>query len=226
MRLSHYPEKPGWDLTTGLGPLPADPHDLLGEVLTADGLRRCLGCHTTDSKASHEGVGPLAGETGIGCERCHGPGGNHLAAIAATFPDPAIGRPKLATSAQVVTLCSACHTPRGREVRPSDPAAVRFQGITITWSRCYAESGRGLSCVTCHDPHHDAETKAAHYESVCLKCHGPSPRKDLKRLTACSVNPAQGCVRCHMPPVRGVVSHITFTDHHIRVHREAAASAD
>ncbi len=103
---------------------------------------------------------------------------------------------------------------------------MRFQGATLTWSRCYTESDGGLSCVTCHDPHRDAETEPAHYEAACLRCHGPGPDRARKRPTTCPVDASGDCVRCHMPPARGVVPHITFHDHHIRVHRPAARPPD
>jgi formate-dependent nitrite reductase cytochrome c552 subunit len=34
------------------------------------------------------------------------------------------------------------------------------------------------------------------------------------------VNPNRGCIDCHMPAVKDVVPHSTFTDHFIRVHRK------
>ena len=52
-------------------------------------------------------TGPEAADHSIGCEKCHGPGGNHLLAIAAKFPDLAIARPSLASGAA-----------RGEDLRP------------------------------------------------------------------------------------------------------------
>ena len=116
-------------------------------------------------------AGPEAADRAIGCEKCHGPGGNHLLAVAARFPDLAIARPSLASGARVVRICAQCHSPRGKPVEPDDPTSVRFQGTTLTWSRCYTESNDKLDCVTCHDPHRDASTSTAHYEAKCLSCH-------------------------------------------------------
>jgi hypothetical protein len=36
----------------------------------------------------------------------------------------------------------------------------------------------------------------------------------MKR-TICPVNPPRGCIGCHMPAVKDVVPHSTFTDHFI-----------
>lgn len=233
MRLSRYSDIDGWGITTG-HPTPPRPHtavQLLGRVLNADEVRQCLGCHTTDARAARERIAPLAADRGIGCERCHGPGGNHLAAVAANFSDMAIARPRLASAEQVTKLCAECHSPLGRSVQPTDPDAVRFQGTTLPWSRCSTESSGRLSCVTCHDPHKDADTSHLAYEAKCLTCHGPAtsasaaakrsshPVPAGMRRVACPVSPTADCIRCHMPKTSSAVAHTTFTDHHIRIHR-------
>ena len=132
---------------------PPAPAEYLGQALTADAVRRCVLCHVTDPRAVLEQTGPTASDHGIGCERCHGPGGNHLLAVAAKFPDLAIARPSLVSGGPVVKLCGQCHSPLGRQVSPEESTAVRFQATTLTWSRCYSESDNALDCVTCHDPH-------------------------------------------------------------------------
>ncbi len=241
LRLSIYHEKTPectWDVTSGHAPHPARDHEFLGMPLTGDGVRRCFTCHVTNPRAHLETAGPEAADHGIGCEKCHGPGGNHLLAVAAKLPDLAIARPTLATGASVVKICAQCHSPRGKAVVPEDPGSVRFQGTTLTWSRCYTESRDQLDCATCHDPHRNVSTTMSHYESKCLMCHSSgtsaeaeAPRAARKRLrrsaladaphaTVCPVNPETGCISCHMPSVQGVVPHSPFTDHFIRVHRE------
>ena len=232
LRLSHYGRGDVWDVTTGHLPRPADRREFLGRHLGADGLRRCLECHTTGARFAREPTGPAAADRGIGCERCHGPGGNHLEAIAGRFPEPAIARPRLATADQVMALCGACHSPKDLKLAPGDPLAPRFASTSLAWSRCHAESGGALSCVSCHDPHRNAETSPASYEARCLGCHGTAarepPRHEATRSTAprvpCPVDPVQGCLGCHMPQVDGIVPHARFTDHHIRVRRDTAAS--
>jgi len=237
LRLSAYREGPecGWDVTTGHPLQPPDARGFLGVPLTMDALVRCLSCHVTDPQAVMGPTsGPLATDRSIGCEKCHGPGGNHLRAVAARFPDLAIARPSLAAGSRVVEVCARCHSPRGETVSADDPTSIRFQGTTLTWSRCYTESGDQLDCVTCHDPHRDVSTSAAHYESRCLSCHARRPllpgldaeaRKEGSRTqgtaqTICPVSSEQGCVSCHMPLVQSRFSHSSFTDHFIRVHRE------
>ena len=212
LRLSRYADGPAWDQTTGHPKAPAEPAQWLGLTLSDDELRRCVDCHTTAPRAARPDAGILARDGGIGCERCHGPGGNHLQAVALGKADLAIARPKLASGAPIVRLCGQCHSPKGRTVSPSEPDSVRFQATTLTWSRCYTQGRGGLDCVTCHDPHQDADTSAAAYERKCLDCHGPT---DTSR---CPVNPTRDCIGCHMPAIRSAVPHAVFTDHSIRAH--------
>lgn len=227
LRLSRYADGAIWDLTTGQDPHPRQSSDLLGRPLSADEVRLCLDCHTTHVPPPGGREGPEAEDRGIGCERCHGPAGNHLEAIAAGFPDPAIARPRLASSARVVGLCGGCHSPRDPSTALSDPAAVRFQATTLALSRCYTESGGNLRCTTCHDPHRNAGAAPSTYEAKCLACHEASgPSADGRRSlpskigpwAVCPVNPRSDCLKCHMPRVEDAVPHSSFTNHQIRVH--------
>jgi hypothetical protein len=211
LRMSRYADGPTWDVTTGHDRTPTAPAEWLGKTLSADELRRCVDCHTTAPRAARADAGPLAADHGIGCERCHGPGGHHLKAVAAGLADLAIARPKLARGEPIVRLCGQCHSPKGRTVFPADPTSIRFQATTLTWSRCYTESQGQFDCVTCHDPHQNAQTSATFYEAKCLACHGPTAP------THCSVKSAGDCLACHMPTRRGIIPHSPFTDHHIRV---------
>ena len=235
LRLSHYQSGADtcWDVTTGQLKHRSEIEDFLGKPLADDAVRLCFLCHVTDPRAVQEATGPLASDRGIGCEKCHGPGGNHEVAVKARFPDLAIANPARASGSPVVKLCAECHSPRGRNVSPDDPVSVRFPGTTLTWSRCFTESKDTLDCVTCHDPHRNVVTSTAHYEARCLECHAGTTRSDgspaqpkraspseTSRPTPCPVNPTTGCIACHMPAVKNVVRHTFFTDHFIRVHRD------
>jgi Flp pilus assembly protein TadD len=226
LRMSRYDNGRTWDVTTGHQATPADHADYLGKALTAAELARCIGCHTTvpgaagDPAKDPEVAGAHA--QGIRCERCHGPAGNHLKAVALKLSDPAIARPSKAGAAAVTRLCGQCHSP-GHPVDPDSPASARFQAETLPLSACVVRSGGALGCVTCHSPHRDVETSAAAYEPRCLACHAPDAATAEKspgqaRNTPCPVNPRSGCIACHMPKVSGDVPHSTFTDHFIRAH--------
>ena len=222
LRISQYSEKGlAWDVTSGFSPHPSDPREYLGKVLSPAGFRDCIHCHTTQFRSIADRSGPEAADRGIGCERCHGPGGNHVLAMNLGFPDPAIARFTEATGPQRMTACSGCHASDGT-FPPTDPQFIRFQSTTLPFSKCYVEAKGKLDCVTCHNPHQKLETSANAYEAKCLNCHGPKTSKveDVFHRVACPVNAKSDCLKCHMPTREDVVPHTSFTDHHIRVHRE------
>ncbi len=217
LRMSSYhsPRGSGLDLTSGVPPHPKEPIDFLGNALiSGDGERRCLGCHTTNFHSIEAQAGPESADHAIGCEACHGPGGNHVLAREGHLDDPAIVAPKNAGARVINGVCARCHGLAHVENvtgAVDDPAWLRFQSITMSRSRCYTESGEALHCATCHDPHKNAETDPAFYESRCLSCHGSGK-------TPCPINPAKGCIACHMPKTWVQPTHAFKSDHNIRVH--------
>jgi hypothetical protein len=236
-RLSYYSSPAGWDVTSGQSVRPYQPAAYQGSLLNLDVVRRCILCHQTNPMAVLTTTGPEAADPAIGCERCHGPGGHHLLAVAGSAPptDMAIARPSVARGEPIVQLCGQCHDPRkvGTEPTPSLQTAIRFQASSLAWSRCYIESGKKLDCVTCHNPHRDAETNPLHYDARCLDCHAaPAPRvrpaeghdgpgrNEFSARTTCPVQPVSGCVSCHMPKGETPIPHSRFTDHFIRVRRD------
>ena len=242
-RLSHYQTErdSGWDRTTGHSADASGGQHFLGKPIDdIDAIHRCLFCHTTDPKAVLDGSGPAANDRAIGCERCHGPGGNHVRAIAAKLPDRAIANPVEATADGRLRVCGQCHSNHQQSSLPrTDPFWIRFQGNTIAWSRCYTESAGSFDCMTCHDPHHDTDRSAKHYNARCLTCHSAGPTAETKappRISdppadravngsVCPVNPSDGCIACHMPPFESKPLHATFADHYIRVRPELRPQA-
>ncbi len=238
LRLSRYADIGGWDRTSGQTSKPENHDDYVGKPLGNDDLHRCLGCHTTNERSILKDQGIERYDHAIGCERCHGPAGNHLKSVALEFPDPAIGRPKIASAERRVMLCAQCHAPGGvvepEGFDPAKPRYVRFQAATLMKSRCYTESDGKFDCMTCHNPHRDAQTNSFFYESKCLTCHSNQNSKtestrDHDRSApakSCPVDAKQGCVKCHMPVVKTDMLHSPFTDHYIRVRKDDSASTD
>ncbi len=237
-RLSLYPDGMGWDVTTGQPLHPGHQAALYqGHFLSIDDVRHCMSCHNTNPHAILTAAAPESSDRAIGCERCHGPGGNHLKAVASKDfvsnddADLAIARPSQASSPAIVGLCAECHSQKksGVMLTPSSPDSIRFQGTTLTWSRCYNESEHNLDCVTCHNPHRNVETSTRWYESKCLQCHSsagatanptarPASAADAGHRTSCPIQPARDCIGCHMPKLATSTAHTLFTDHFIRVH--------
>jgi tetratricopeptide (TPR) repeat protein len=231
-RLSYYADPGGWDVTSGHSKHPEERASFQGALLDFDLVRRCILCHQTNPTAILTGSGPEAADPAIGCERCHGPGGNHLLAVEAN-PHPrdlAIARPSMARGEPVVQLCAQCHDPRNLPggISPMSETSIRFQASSLTWSRCYTESGKVLDCVACHNPHRDVDTNPRRYEAICLECHSGaghsgaenSLAESAQAPAACPVEPASGCIACHMPKDTSPIPHSRFTDHHIRVRHD------
>ena len=235
LRVSHFigDDGQGWGLSSGDVTRPPDRDGYLGrEVAVRDGAMRCLACHTTNVRGGTDRVGPETPDRGIGCEGCHGPGKNHLEAIRLKLTDRAIVSPAAASADGMTRMCGRCHVvhdPKMAESKPrDDPAWARSPGTTLTWSKCYTSSGGALTCVTCHDPHRDADPRKETYAAKCLACHSGAVSAnstiaaalpdDMKRVP-CPRNPTGDCISCHMPPVRDPSRHRSLSDHYIRVHK-------
>jgi tetratricopeptide (TPR) repeat protein len=218
LSFSNSSKGPDWVISTGLPPHPAKQDELLGAVMPPeDGERACLLCHTTNPRSIETKTGPESADHAIGCELCHGPGGNHVLAVAAKFSDPAIISLRRKNATAVNGLCGLCHSLNnspGFIGGPDDPGWFRFEKERLEESRCHTESGQPLHCLTCHDAHANAEREAAPYEAKCLSCHGPGPGK-----TACPVNPTEGCIKCHMPGAWMEQIRSFKVDHYIRVQK-------
>ncbi len=100
-RLSSYHTAGGlaWGRTSGDVPSSNSAENIRGEpIRVRDGVVRCLYCHVTVYRDFRDpppepGRSQAAADKAIGCERCHGPGANHLKAIKANFEDLAIVNP-------------------------------------------------------------------------------------------------------------------------------------
>jgi hypothetical protein len=237
LRISYFRTAPTWGETKIAGFVPVSPEDYLGPGLSHKALRQCLHCHTTWFRAADPlpsiPPGPEAQDRGIGCERCHGPGLNHVKAVESGFAERAIRQTSRTPSAQLLGSCNECHASNGT-VEPSDPEFTRVQGTTLMFSRCFTRSQGQIHCTTCHDPHRRLETNPKHYEARCLSCHARSPARPgrathppagapstlaVDRAPPCPINSSGKCITCHMPKVPDPSLHARFTDHHIRVFR-------
>jgi tetratricopeptide (TPR) repeat protein len=241
LRLSSYHAADGvaWGRTAGDVPDSNSSENMRGEpIRVRDGVVRCLYCHVTFYRDFRdpppESESPAAADRAIGCERCHGPGGNHLKAIKGSFPESAIMNAGMGGAQAIGTLCADCHivgAPGEISKAPDDPRFVRSPGLTLTFSRCFTESDGAMSCLTCHDAHRDDKGPESFYEAKCLSCHGAqaAPEKNIaaapgvaslpatRKPVVCPVNPTTKCLDCHMPKVPLPALHRDLTDHYIRV---------
>jgi predicted CXXCH cytochrome family protein len=240
LRISYFGEGATWGETKGVDFAPRDAGDHLGIGMGRHAVDHCLHCHTTWFRSLDTSTtaskGPEREDKGIGCERCHGPGLNHVKAVESGFVELAIALTRKNPALERLNSCVECHAADGT-IQPSDPEFTRAQGTTFLFSRCFTAAKDRFNCTTCHDPHRAVVTNASHYETVCLGCHTPRTpgipaaqsaghvtNKAEPESQACPVNPAGDCISCHMPTVEDPSRRSRFTDHHIRIHRGARAA--
>jgi hypothetical protein len=84
-------------------------------------------------------------------------------------------------------------------------------------SKCYRSSRRGLSCISCHDPHvQPSRTEApAYFAAKCAACHTDKSCK-VPLSVRQRQRPPNDCAGCHMPKRDvGVILHSSVTSHRI-----------
>ena len=228
-RLTHYRDGDALRLTPGHGANDTTDRALkpYGRTLTPEDSAKCFNCHSTRTSALGPDTPVVLAELtpNVSCERCHGPGGDHVEAARRNAPADALKMPAGAgrmTAAEQMTLCGQCHHHPDRALRPArstsrNPNLVRFQPVGLMQSKCYLKTEGHLSCTACHDPHDQPEYRCAKYEAICISCHsGP-------KSVPCKVSPKSGCIPCHMPKTP-TAQGFPFSDHWIRVFREPPAS--
>jgi hypothetical protein len=218
---SYFPSKHVWYVTPGHE---TRPNGEIGLRCTAEEAGHCMRCHSVTYSAT--APQPERRFMGVGCEACHGPGGAHVQAMRSGDKELHLARPSTLGGAASVQICAVCH--RGKEAVNLNSVQAhmtnRFQAYGLTQSRCFLESQDKLSCVTCHNPHTDADTDAAHYVNKCLGCHsGAPPTRTTAQGRICPVNRREGCIGCHMPPqpvFKSSALPVYMAEHFIRVYRD------
>ena len=215
-RVSFYNALGALDLTMGAQQSRAtNLDDAAGRRMDAIGARECFGCHSTGAVSGGslrlESISP-----GVGCESCHGPAEQHVAAVRAGNPVAArmaklAGRP----AEEMAELCGRCHRTWSQIALngPRGVLNVRFQPYRLTNSKCFDTSDARLACAACHDPHGPLETSPASYDSRCTACHSAAGHRKTCRVAKAD------CVTCHMPKIDLPGAHARFTDHQIRIAR-------
>lgn len=183
----------------------------------------CLQCHSTWFEArsadlmNHRFL-PEGFVLGVTCERCHGPGEDHVAYHRAQ-PDDREARhivhPGQLPNERLTDICRQCHgglaspTRAPFSFRPGEdltdyiePPAGRpgihtnNQMQQLSLSRCFQESA-DMSCITCHNPHQNERGNDALFAIRCQQCHEAAdhPLESTVGATALGEN----CTSCHMP---------------------------
>ncbi len=251
--VSYYTGRANW------GPSPGfEQHSFIN--LTRAVGTKCLQCHASRLQ-------PVAGaetrfrappflEGGVSCERCHGPGKNHVAKVMAGDRKGLSGiiNPAKIEPARRDSVCAQCHltgaarVPRARATRAAYRPGELLSDYTayFVWtgatssalsaashfeklqqSACKKASADRLWCGSCHDPHSEPEP-ATRADFYRARCRKCHEVAACKEALATRRKAEDDCIRCHMP--KGQVretEHAVFTDHSIpRRQPHSAGSPD
>lgn len=173
----------------------------------------CFKCHTTGGDTTGtwlEGVPGLGTftEGGVGCEGCHGPGSEHIAAPSKdnidrvyefAHLDNTLGGLEIDGVVQtpdpdgddVNFLCGTCHNRSYTNPINASGGFIRHheQWDEFTATDHYAN---GLNCLTCHNPHKRVLWDGDGITMECATCH-------QDEATTINHQGTQSCIECHMP---------------------------
>jgi tetratricopeptide (TPR) repeat protein len=241
--LGWYSEKGGyWAMSPGFD----SRHPATRRLISYE----CIFCHDGYPRipAGHEAPGSepvFSGDLpeGIDCQRCHGPGANHVREqTRASIVNPARLSPKLR-----MDLCMQCHLEPTSTAIPSlirrfnrapfsftageplgafllafdhAPGTQHDDKFEIVGSSAYRlRKSRcfldSKDALTCETCHDPHRAQGVrHYSEACRQCHA----KAIDALVARGAHPAAAdCVACHMPQRRtDDVVHVVMTDHLIQ----------
>jgi predicted CXXCH cytochrome family protein len=180
-------------------------------IPSVDGATQCVGCHVTN----FDPAGKTWTELGVGCEACHGPGGEHADSMDAAD----INSLRKLDPKRKDMVCGQCHAfgvdPTGNYAfpttfAPGDDLSKSFKlkgpgegGRNIQYNGFVASKHYegGMACTTCHDPHGDKSKAAPQLKqpinNLCLACH-KATIGDLKSHAPSAPADAT-CATCHMP---------------------------
>jgi len=182
----------------------------------------CIECHGTyaDTKVKDGTTYFNKIVYGVDCERCHGPGAEHVAFHTA-YPQEKtaqhiIGIKRLSHQ-QRLDACAMCHSGFRKEIQPAFSYTVgqRLDDYSIanpvtdsmdvhgnqygllTSSKCFKKSAE-MDCSSCHNVHTNEVNSPLTFSQRCISCHNSNG-------VTCGIKPTRdlvlenNCVDCHMP---------------------------
>jgi len=226
--ISYFTKQDKWLMSPRFAPGLAD----FSRIITS----RCMECHASYIGDKQDEVQRLNTAEqfdkgtlvyGIDCERCHGPGANHVDFQTA---NPDIKTAKFIASyrtlprARRIDMCAVCHSGNKSEMirstfffLPGDTLAnfklqVFYSPVIRTsyldvhgnqvqllqGSKCFISSK--MDCATCHDTHQNQRGNIALFTQKCLGCHSTANHNYCKMSNTSNAQLVRSnCIQCHMP---------------------------
>lgn len=199
-----------FDLYFGQKIPPGDPLHWTGIQQTANYM--CIDCHVTNLRKGFDAASNTYNSTwtelGVGCEACHGPGGDHAANPKVRLPaqhpsragivwgtDPAarpeVPKPAAGQVAEVET-CGRCHARRSQltdDIHAGQPLADGFR-VSLLERGLYRPDGQMQDEVFNHGSFLHSRMFAKGV--TCSDCHDPHSQKLRAEGNAL-------CEQCHLP---------------------------
>ncbi len=220
--VSYFAPIHGLDVTIGDNSIrPQTLIEAFGRELSDFETKSCFQCHATRA-VDGDRLQLDHMIAGVQCERCHVGAERHLESITHGKTDAIPQKLGQQTPEEISNFCGQCHRTWERVVRDRlrGEINVRFQPYRLANSKCYDGGDKRMSCLTCHDPHHDVVRGSAAYDAKCQACHGAGAAngRAAAKVKSCRVATSR-CSECHMPKVELPGGHMVFSDHQIRVVR-------
>ena len=189
---------------------------------------RCLECHSTHFKTISMSGKAIEYDTaqiiyGVGCERCHGPGAEH---VAYQLENPGVKEAKyiinpfLLTRQQKLDNCALCHS----GIRQNSKSTFTYitgdklddystpdykkdsaglldvhanQYGLLTASKCFKMSK--MDCSSCHNVHEKQTNEIQMFSQKCMTCHAKVKHTFSTEPSTSELVLQNNCIDCHMP---------------------------
>ncbi len=232
MPVTYFTPESTWTSSPGFHPRKI----VFNRVVTS----RCLECHSTYfQKMSDEDKHPEEFDKkniiyGIDCEKCHGPGKEH---VNFHTTNPEVKEAKYIVNAgklsrQIsIDLCALCHSGRLNKSLPSfsfqagdklsdyfDRPDTLIPGYVmdvhgnqlglLSQSKCFISSE--MTCQSCHNVHKKEQDQLEVFSQRCITCHSAGKSKLCGLINSVGNIITKNCIDCHMPkePSQSIVVYL------------------
>lgn len=227
--ISYFNALHNWTDSPGFDTVNADYGRMIGD--------RCFQCHSSYIRQIPSGSQSVTNPVvkydksslilGVDCERCHGPGADHVD-FQTSHPDDKKGHfitfyaslPR----ARKLDMCATCHSGNKERLiknifafKPGDTLATYkefdfYQQPTVdsskldvhgnqyqllSSSQCFIKSS--MDCATCHNVHANQRQDVALFSQKCMDCHKAASHNFCPVAKQIGGVIKSNCIDCHMP---------------------------